>query len=71
MSALERLERLHDLAPDQAREVENIWPLTLRALRAGAADEVPILDGGAGSMRRLLELELDARLHLLTEVAQA
>lgn len=70
-AAVEKLERLADLSPDQAREVEAIWPLTLRALRAGAVDEVMVLDRPLGSMRRLLELELDERLHAQTEVAPA
>jgi hypothetical protein len=53
MAALEKLERLHDLAPGEARDVEDQWPLTPRALRAGVADETPVFE----------------RLHAQTEVA--
>jgi hypothetical protein len=69
---LEKLQRLHDLAPEEGSEVERTWSLTLRAMRADAADSTVVFGSvDLGFLRKRLERELDERLHAQTEVAPA
>lgn len=70
-AVVEKLERLADVSPDDAREVEATWPLTLRALRAGAPDDYPILAADLGFMLRHLDDELGQRIHAWAEVVPA
>lgn len=65
----EKLERLALISPDDGRAVEDEWPLTLAALRAGEPDDHPILRGDLALMLRVLEAELNERIAAWAEVA--